>query len=116
MKRQVVFVHGLWIHSMSWEPWQAHFGTEGYATLAPGWPGDGETPAATRSDPTGMIDVGVDRITDAYAEVIAGLGTPPIVVGHSFGGSSPRSCSNEARRRRPLRSLRRRSRASGRCR
>lgn len=33
-----------------------------------------------------MIDVGVDRITDAYTEVIAGLGAPPIVVGHSFGG------------------------------
>ncbi|MFD7307789.1 alpha/beta hydrolase [Promicromonospora sp. NPDC059942] len=86
MKRHVVFVHGLWIHSTSWEPWQEHFAKEGYETLAPGWPGDYDTPAATRSDPAGMADVGVDRITDAYSETLATLGAPPIVVGHSFGG------------------------------
>lgn len=86
MRRHVMFIHGLWIHSTSWEPWQEHFGKEGYETLAPGWPGDRDTPESTRSDPTGMVDVGVDRICDAYAETIAGLGAPPIVVGHSFGG------------------------------
>ncbi|MFI6423804.1 alpha/beta hydrolase [Promicromonospora sp. NPDC050880] len=86
MRRRVVFIHGLWIHSTSWTPWQDHFAKEGYETLAPGWPGDADTPEATRSDPSGMIDVGVDRITEAYAETIAGLEAPPIVVGHSFGG------------------------------
>jgi pimeloyl-ACP methyl ester carboxylesterase len=29
---------------------------------------------------------GVEEITAAYAEVVAGIGEPPVVVGHSFGG------------------------------
>lgn len=86
MKRPVVFIHGLWIHSTSWAPWQEHFSREGYDGLAPGWPGDAPTPVATRSDPARLADVGVDRITDAYTEALAGLGVPPIVIGHSFGG------------------------------
>ncbi|MBL0888224.1 alpha/beta hydrolase [Myceligenerans indicum] len=86
MKRHVVFIHGLWIHSASWAPWQEHFEKEGYETSAPGWPGDAETAPATREDSTGMAGVGVDRITDAYTDVLAALGAPPVVVGHSFGG------------------------------
>src|SRR5262245_40776791 len=86
MKRHVVFIHGLWIHATSWEPWQGHFAKEGYDTLAPGWPGDAETVGAPRADPTGMIGAGVDEITGSYTELIAGLGAPPIVIGHSFGG------------------------------
>jgi len=86
MKRPVVFVHGLWIHATSWRPWRELFAAEGYETHAPGWPGDGESPEATRADPTPMADVGVERITQAHTELIAGLAVPPIVVGHSFGG------------------------------
>ncbi|MET9249902.1 alpha/beta hydrolase [Nonomuraea sp. NPDC003709] len=86
MKRPVVFIHGLWIHSTSWKPWQEHFEKERYVTLAPGWPGDAETAAATRADPSGMAGVGIDAITDSYTELLAGLGAPPIVIGHSFGG------------------------------
>jgi non-heme chloroperoxidase len=86
MKRPVVFVHGLWIHAFSWEPWQKLFGEEGYETYAPGWPGDAESPEATRADPSSMVDVGVDQITESYAEFLATLAAPPIVIGHSFGG------------------------------
>ncbi|GAA2216045.1 alpha/beta fold hydrolase [Nonomuraea monospora] len=86
MKRNVVFIHGLWIHSTSWQPWQEHFERERYDTYAPGWPGDAATVAATRADPTGMAGVGVDEITYAYTEFFAGLSAPPIVIGHSFGG------------------------------
>lgn len=86
MRRRVLFIHGLWIHSTCWVPWQEHFSTEGYDTLAPGWPGEADTPETTRSNPVGMVGLGVDHITDSYAEMIAGLGAPPIVIGHSFGG------------------------------
>jgi non-heme chloroperoxidase len=86
MTRPVVFVHGPWIHAASWLPWRELFAAEGYETHAPGWPGDADTPEATRADPSPMVDVGVERITASYAEVIAGLAVPPIVVGHSVGG------------------------------
>ncbi|TMR93980.1 alpha/beta hydrolase [Nonomuraea basaltis] len=86
MKRSVVFIHGLWIHSLSWQPWQDLFEKQGYQTLAPGWPGDAESVAETRTMAERMAGVGVDAVTESYAKIIAGLAEPPILVGHSFGG------------------------------
>lgn len=86
MTTSVVFIHGLWVHSISWRPWQELFDKRGYRTLAPGWPGDGSTVAATRADIGESPEVGVDAVTDSYAQVIQNLSEAPIVVGHSFGG------------------------------
>ncbi|WP_331740119.1 alpha/beta hydrolase (plasmid) [Streptomyces sp. NBC_00015] len=86
MTTSVVFIHGLWIHSVSWLPWRQLFEDRGYHTLAPHWPGDRDTVAATRADTGRLLDVGVDEITDSYAEVVKDLPNAPIVVGHSFGG------------------------------
>ena len=36
----VVFVHGLWLHGSSWQPWVDYFTEAGYDASAPGWPGD----------------------------------------------------------------------------
>jgi len=38
--RTVVFIHGLWLHATSWQLWIERFREEGYAPVAPGWPGD----------------------------------------------------------------------------
>jgi alpha-beta hydrolase superfamily lysophospholipase len=86
MTTSVVFIHGLWVHSVSWQPWRELFDKRGYRTLAPGWPGEGSTVAATRADPGRLPDAGVDAITDSYAQIIKTLPEAPIVVGHSFGG------------------------------
>ena len=82
----VLFVHGLWLHGSSWQPWVDHFTEAGYEASAPGWPGDGDTVAATRANADAVANHGVDEITDYYAEVIAELPEKPIVIGHSFGG------------------------------
>lgn len=82
----VVFVHGLWLHSSSWQPWLDLFGERGFHPHAPGWPGDGDTVAATRARPEAVADVGIAAVTDSYAAFIAGLSAPPVVIGHSFGG------------------------------
>lgn len=82
----VVFIHGLWIHSTAWQPWQDLFTEAGYETSAPGWPGDKATVAETRSNLAGLAGVGIEDITAAYRAYIAGLPSKPIVVGHSFGG------------------------------
>ena len=39
-KSPVVFIHGLWLHASSWQPWQDLFAAAGYEPSAPGWPGD----------------------------------------------------------------------------
>jgi pimeloyl-ACP methyl ester carboxylesterase len=82
----VVFIHGLWIHSSAWHPWMDLFTERGYHPVAPGWPGDAETVDATRKDPSGMNGVGIADICHHYANLIEDLDVKPIVIGHSFGG------------------------------
>jgi pimeloyl-ACP methyl ester carboxylesterase len=82
----VLFIHGLWIHSSSWQPWSELFAGNGYLTTAPGWPGDGETVEATRQNPEALDGIGIKEIFDHYAGLIAAMPAKPIIVGHSFGG------------------------------
>jgi alpha-beta hydrolase superfamily lysophospholipase len=82
----VLFIHGLWLHSTSWSPWQEHFAAAGYETLAPEWPGTPDTVEAARADPDAAANQGIDDVTTHYAKIIEGLETPPVLVGHSFGG------------------------------
>jgi hypothetical protein len=51
MSRTIVFIHGLWIHSSSWQPWMEFFEQHGYKTLNPAWPGDAATVAECRANP-----------------------------------------------------------------
>src|SRR5215471_2498417 len=82
----VVFIHGLWLHASSWEPWTELFQTAGYTPLAPGWPGEAGTVEEARANPDQVAGKGIDAVVDHYAQVIGGLDAPPVVVGHSFGG------------------------------
>jgi non-heme chloroperoxidase len=82
----VVFVHGLWLLSSSWDGWRGVFEEAGYATVAPGWPDDPETVAEANAHPDVFAHKTVGQVADHYAAAIAGLGGKPAVVGHSFGG------------------------------
>jgi pimeloyl-ACP methyl ester carboxylesterase len=82
----VLFIHGLWIHATSWRAWQDLFEASGYATSAPGWPGDGDTVQATRDNADALDEVGISAICRHYADLIDAMPVKPIVVGHSFGG------------------------------
>jgi len=84
--RTVVFIHGLWIHTSSWQPWMDLFKQYGYETINPGWPGDSASVAGCRANPQLIADRGVTEIADSYANQIATLSAPPILIGHSFGG------------------------------
>jgi pimeloyl-ACP methyl ester carboxylesterase len=85
-KAPVVFIHGLWLHASSWQPWQELFAEAGYEPSAPGWPGDADTVEATRANPDSVANHGIDDVTNHYASFIEGLPAPPILIGHSFGG------------------------------
>jgi non-heme chloroperoxidase len=82
----VVFVHGLWLHATSWDPWVDFFKEAGYVPTAPGWPGDGDTVADTRDHPERVAGVGIEDVVEYYAGIIRGLPAKPVVIGHSFGG------------------------------
>src|SRR5690348_10135629 len=82
----VIFIHGLWLHATSWDPWIELFREAGYAPQAPGWPGDADTVEASRAGADSIADHGIDDVVEHYAAIIEALPSKPILVGHSFGG------------------------------
>jgi pimeloyl-ACP methyl ester carboxylesterase len=85
--RPVVFIHGLWLHATSWEPWVDLFHGAGYDPVAPGWPGDMPTVEESRQNSDGIAGHGIDDVVSHYAQIIGTLDAKPIVIGHSFGGT-----------------------------
>jgi pimeloyl-ACP methyl ester carboxylesterase len=83
----VVLIHGLWMNGRSWEHWVERYEQRGLNVLAPSWPGmDGDV-EALRADTSAFDDLGIEDIVDHYAGIIEGLDTPPVIIGHSFGGA-----------------------------
>jgi non-heme chloroperoxidase len=95
-KPTVVFVHGLWLLSSSWDRWRRLFEDAGYATVAPGWPDDPESVSEAREDPEVFAHKMVQGVTDHYLTAIAGLSAKPAVVGHSFGGLIAQKIAGES--------------------
>jgi pimeloyl-ACP methyl ester carboxylesterase len=84
--QQVVFIHGLWLHSSSWRPWVERFNESGYEATTVDWPGDSATVPEARDYPEKVAGKGLDDIVDYHAEQIAKLNARPVLIGHSFGG------------------------------
>jgi non-heme chloroperoxidase len=82
----VVFVHGLWLHSTSWQPWAERFREAGFEPVLPEWPGVPDTVAEARANPGTQAGVGIDEVIDHHARIVADLPESPVLVGHSFGG------------------------------
>ncbi|MFJ2241365.1 alpha/beta hydrolase [Streptomyces sp. NPDC087859] len=82
----VVFIHGAWLHALSWESWAERFASRGYASFTPGWPGEPLTVAETRKSAERLADVGLDLLTDHYAKIVGSFDIAPVIIGHSIGG------------------------------
>lgn len=82
----VVFIHGLWLLSSSWDQWARLFDEAGYAPVSPGWPDDPDTVAAALANPEVMAGKTVGQVAGYYCAVIGALPRKPVVIGHSFGG------------------------------
>jgi pimeloyl-ACP methyl ester carboxylesterase len=82
----VVFVHGLWLHSTSWQPWAERFREAGYEPILPEWPGVPDTVAEAREHPESQAGIGIDEVIEHHARIVAALPASPVLIGHSFGG------------------------------
>ena len=83
----IVLIHGLWMTPRSWEKWADRYARRGYRVLAPAWPGMEAEVEALNADPSPIARLTVDRIVDHYEQMIIDLDQPPIIMGHSFGGT-----------------------------
>jgi pimeloyl-ACP methyl ester carboxylesterase len=82
----VLFIHGLWLLSSSWDRWAAVFEAAGYAAVSPGWPDDPQTVDEANDHPDVFANKTVGQVADHYGEIIETLDRKPAVIGHSFGG------------------------------
>ena len=83
----IVLIHGLWMTPLSWEHWIERFEARGYKVLAPAWPGMDADLEQLRQDTSAIDNLGIEEILDSYDSTIRALDTPPIIMGHSFGGA-----------------------------
>lgn len=81
-----VLIHGLWISHTAWQPWIDYLAEQGHHAVGPAWPGELETVAATRQNAAAQAGYGIAELTDYFANVLDEFDTPPVVIGHSFGG------------------------------
>ena len=82
----IVLINGLWMTALSWENWVKHYTGKGFQVIARSWPGMDVDIEQLRRDPTPIARLGITEIVDHYEKIIRGLDSPPIIIGHSFGG------------------------------
>ena len=82
----IVLINGLWISALSWELWVQHYTDKGYRVIAADWPGREGEINQLRRDPSNFASLGLADVVDHYEQLIRELETPPIIIGHSFGG------------------------------
>ena len=82
----IAFIHGLWISHTAWQPWIEHFTANGHRAIAPRWPGEAETTTTTRENADAQAGFGIDQLVEHFAAVLEQFTSPPIAIGHSFGG------------------------------
>lgn len=85
-KQAVVFIHGLWLLSSSWDRWVRYFEERGFAGIAADWPDDPADVETADAEPGVFAGKTIGQAVKHHEEIIRSLDKKPILVGHSFGG------------------------------
>lgn len=83
----IVLIPGLWMTPLCWENWIPRMESRGFTVLAPAWPKMDGPIEDLRKNPSTVAGLTVSKIVDSYDRIIRALDTPPIIIGHSFGGA-----------------------------
>jgi len=87
MQKKILFVHGMFQNSRSWDRWAGFFSEHGFACSAPDWPCHAGEPAELRENiPPGLGQLTLEEVVDSIAAECDQTGDLPIVIGHSVGG------------------------------
>jgi alpha-beta hydrolase superfamily lysophospholipase len=82
----IVLIPGLWMTALCWEHWVKHYSEKGYSVIAANWPGMEGDIELLRRDPSSFANLGLTDVVDHYEQIIRGLETPPVIIGHGVGG------------------------------
>ena len=82
----LMFVHGAWLSSQSWDTFAGYFRDRGYDVSAPEWPRKDGDVEELRENTEAIEGLGLNEIVDHYEAQIRLLDESPILIGHSFGG------------------------------
>ena len=82
----IVLVPSLWMTALCWEHWVKHYSDKGYCVVARSWPGMEGDIEQLRRDPSSFASLGLEDVVNYYEQIIRELETPPIIIGHGFGG------------------------------
>jgi pimeloyl-ACP methyl ester carboxylesterase len=83
----VVLIHGLWMTPRSWENWVPYLEAKGYKVIVPPYPGFEIEVEALRENPEIIANQKVPEIIEHHSAIIEALDKPPVLIGHSFGGT-----------------------------
>ena len=83
----ILLIHGLWMTPRSWEHWKERYESRGFTVLAPSWPGMEAEVEELNRDPSPIAVLDVEQVVEHYHKIIRTLASPPIIIGHSFGGT-----------------------------
>lgn len=87
MTTTVMLIHGAWLAPSCWAPFKARYEAAGLHVIAPAWPHDERPIEQLRAAPQPeLARLTIGRIVDHYERLIRAMDTPPILIGHSFGG------------------------------
>ena len=82
----IVLVPSLWMTALCWEHWVKYYSDKGYCVVARSWPGMEGDIEQLRRDPSSVASLGLEDVVNYYEQIIRELETPPIIIGHGFGG------------------------------
>jgi pimeloyl-ACP methyl ester carboxylesterase len=82
----IALIPDLWMTALSWEVWVKHYAEKGYGVMAANWPGMEGDIDQLRRDPGSFAKLGLSEVVDHYEQIIRGLETAPIIIGHGVGG------------------------------
>jgi pimeloyl-ACP methyl ester carboxylesterase len=83
----IVLIHGFWVTPRSWEKWIEHYTNRGYKVIAPAYPGFEVEVEALNANPAPIEALTVPAVVEHLKSIIDELATPPILIGHSAGGT-----------------------------
>ncbi len=85
--KTIVFIHGLFQNSYSWEQWTTYFRALGYTVYTPSFPyHEGEPKLLNQHTNPNLVNLEFEEVLDSMTNFVNRLPEKPIIIGHSIGG------------------------------